>query len=136
MGADLNIHVFTKDFTEEHYKKFQSHTLGSKFFNPHGNSSDLDLFRLCSGTPKVWVGSVSWLKAAILQDAETFIPNSVGKIHEIIGEEFPVIDDALIAKIKEALMIPNQTDYEIGSADDVLNFLEEHKGEKAFTISW
>ena len=137
MAADLCIHVITPEFTEEDYKKFQASTLGSKYFNPKDNDKDFNaLFEKCSGTPQVWVGEVSWLKAALFDDAETFIPDPIDEIHKIIGEEFPIINDELIKKIREAIGAENTTGYNLGSADDILKFLEENKGKKAFTISW
>jgi len=135
MSADLHIHTLTKDFTEEHYKQLKSHTLGSKYFNPNVQV-DYKLYKLCGNTPQVWVGEVSWLKASLFDDAETYVPSTIEKIHEIIGEDFPLIDDELISKIKSALLLPNKTNYSIDSGKSVLEFLEKHKNEKAFCISW
>jgi hypothetical protein len=141
MAADLSIHVLTDEFTEEHCKAFASHTLGSKHFNlgydrrfekEHG----CDLFSLAADTPSVWVGEVSWLKAALSGEDEEFIPDAVGSISEIIGEDFPVIDDSLIQRIDDAMKLPNTTEYSINSAGEVLAWLKAHKGERAFTVSW
>lgn len=141
MSADLYIHVVTKDFTEEYYMAFESNNLGSKYFNPDFDKefekkNNCDLYELCSVTPSVWVGEVSWLKAALFEDEESYIPEPVQKICSIIGEDFPVIDDDLIKKIQDAMDCSNQTSYSLTNAQKVIDFLNEHKGEKVFTISW
>jgi hypothetical protein len=137
MAADLHIHVFTDKFTEEHYKKFQSNTICSKYFNPKPvGQTDSNLYELCADTPQVWVGEVSWLKAALTEDQETFVPNMVAKISEIIGEDFPVIDDELTGKILDACKIENTTQYDVTNKNSLEKFLKEHKGQKAFCISW
>lgn len=141
MAADLHIHVFTDEFTEEHYKAFSSNTLGSKFFNLNNDSkyedkNRCDLFELCSWTPQVWVGEVSWLKAALTGDGDEYIPGPVVAVSEIIDESFPVINEELISEIYDAMKIDNDTEYDVSSADDVICFLKDNLGKKAFTISW
>ena len=100
-----------------------------------------------SSTPSVFVGEVSWLKAALFCDAETFIPDAVGKVSEILSREMlPLISDELIAEIAKAMTLPNQTakeggvylgaGYTVAAANDVVCFLERHKGKRAFAISW
>lgn len=141
MSADMHIHVLTDDFTKEHYIAFQSNCFGGKYFNPgydkifeerHG----CDLYDLCAETPDIWVGEVSWLKAAILDSPAEFIPDPVGKIAEIIGDEFPIIDDDLINRITEAMDIDNKTSYSVANPEHVVEFLERHRGKAVFTISW
>lgn len=143
MAADLHIHVLTEECTEEHVKADMSNVMGSKYENP-----DLDfkekfekahkcrLVEVISNTPNIWVGEVSWLKAAFFNDSKTFIPDPIGNVYDVIGEDFPIIDDALIEKIKTAMKVPNQTDYTISSIKKVIGFLKAHKDKKAFTISW
>jgi hypothetical protein len=87
-------------------------------------------------TPNIWVGEVSWLKAAFCEDNETFIPDAINKISDIIGEDLPVIDDDLINKIAEAMKLPNKTSYSLENAETVIAFLNQYRGEKVFTISW
>ena len=149
MGADLHIHVIRPYFTEEDYKVFSSNNLGSKYcgYATEERRKSYDtLFMDCKSTPSVWVGSVSWLKAALFVDAESYIPDPVVEVYEVIGEDFPVIDDQLIEKVRKAFNLPNKTKkeggvfngegYPLADAERVIKFLENHKGEKAFTISW
>lgn len=86
-------------------------------------------------TPSVWVGEVSWLKAALFEDPESFIPDLVGAVQDVI-HDLVLIDDKLIESIKAALNHGNKTGYSVTEADTVLEFLEGHKGKSAFTISW
>ncbi len=137
MSADLNIHVF-KGITEDDLAAFFSSHLGSKY---HGQVKDYDWrenFDRIESTPRVWIGAVSWLKAALLEDGETFIPNPVGEVSSLIGEDLPVLDDELEAKILKALDSKNQTGYEVAGSDDkrVREFLTRYKGRKLFTVSW
>lgn len=141
MAADMHIHILTDEFTESHARAFRSNCLNSKDFRlgydeqfekEHG----CDLFEMAYATPNQWVGEVSWLKAALFEDNETFIPDPIGKVNEIIGEDFPMIDDVLIASVREAMTMPNSTSYTLVSGDEVVRFLEDHKGKRAFTISW
>jgi hypothetical protein len=135
MAADLSIHVITPDFTESDYAAMKSSTFGSKFFTGMGRYRD-DLFMKAADTPQVSVGEVSWLKAALSGDDEEYVPGPVMKVHEIIGEEFPIVDDELIARLRDALDAPNTTGYHVATADEVCEFLEEHRGAKLFTVSW
>ncbi len=142
MAADLHIHILTNECTEEHCRAFRSNMLGSKDFRPGYDRvfeklHDCDLFTLVGNTPQIWVGEVSWLKAALMEGGdEEFVPDPIGAIYDIIGEDFPAIDDALIAKVKDAMLLPNKTQYSLADAEKVLAFLEQNKGRKAFTVSW
>lgn len=164
MAADLSIHVipvdpitveYTYTFWNEDNKRQQrtitklidesvlaalfSSSLGSKWFDL---SADLRqelsdaAFSLIAETPQCWVGEVSWLKAALFKDEETFVPNTVAQVSSIIGEDLPVIDDQLIEKIARAFDAPNDTSYSLANKDEVVAFLEEHKGLRCFTASW
>jgi len=138
MSADMHIHVL-EGVTEEDLAKFQSNVLGSKYFNmtKKFNYDDFTkLYEKFSETPNIHVGEVSWLKAALFDNPEDFVPDPIGAIHDVIGEELPVVDDAMITKITDALKLPNQTGYSLSSAVDILAFLDKHKGKKVFTISW
>lgn len=155
MAADLHIHVLTDEFTEEHYKAFASTTMGSKYFGGFVTPSpkekfeqerNCDLYLLCGRAPNVWVGQVSWLKAGLFEDDETYVPDTVAEILEGIGEVFPIIDDELIRQVRAAFELPNKTvkddgvwdgkGYSLADVDTVVTFLKRHKGERAFTISW
>jgi hypothetical protein len=141
MGADLHLHVLTEKFTEDHCAAFKSNVIGSRFFKPgfdreFEKRNSCDLFRLCSETPNVWIGEVSWLKAALFENSGDYIPKPVEEIHEIVDENFPVIDDELIERISNAMKYENATMYEMAKEKDVIDFLIMHKGEKIFYISW
>ncbi len=146
MSADLHIHVITDECTEDHVAIMLSNTLGTRFFDgffvenrrqiyekEHGIGS---ISTLVNSTPNIWIGEVSWLKAGMSGDEETYIPDTVGEIHDIIGEEFPIIDDQLIKKISDAFNLPNHTSYRLQTKEKAIEFLEANKGKKAFTISW
>lgn len=120
MAAEFNIHVL-EGATEDDLAAF--------FVSS-------DAYDVVAKTPSVTVGDVSWLKAAVFEDDDTFIPDPIGKIAELIGEDLPVCDDALIAQITAALNVPNRTDYELKDSEKVIAFLNAHKGKRLFHVSW
>jgi hypothetical protein len=145
MAADLHIHLLAEDasqqgMTEEDLPVFFGSTLGSKYFTGLGwqypFSAKEPLYEKTSHDDNIWIGEVSWLKAALFEDAETFVPDAVGAISEIIGEDLPVIDDELIAQVDEALKLKNTTSYSLANAQEILDWLNQHKGRRAYTISW
>lgn len=137
MAADMCIHIF-QGITEDDLRIFFSNALGSKYFGTVAPSDEeLDqAFHKIARTPNVWVGEVSWLKAALFEDEEKYIPTAIEQIHEIIGEDLPVIDDELIARIEQALRLPNKTRYRVAKPEEVVEFLRKYKGERCFTVSW
>lgn len=140
MAADLHIHVFADgELTEDDFRTFFGNSLGSKWFNPTASTWDKteELYAKFDATPNIWIGEVSWLKAALFDDPDKFIPNPVMQVAEIIGEELPVVDDELIEKVGNALKTENQTTaYATSTASEVVEFLQKHKGKHAFKISW
>ncbi len=140
MAADLHIHVFEDgELTDEHFRIFFANSLGSKWcsIGAYKNVSwDDPRQKKVRDTPNEWIGSVSWLKAALFADGEKYVPNTVAQVSEIIDEHLPTIDDELIEKIRAAFDSTNKTGYELAEVNDVVKFLTEHKGKKAFTISW
>lgn len=94
-----------------------------------------DAWQKITGTPNIWIGEVSWLKASLTDDEDSYIPGTVAMINDLIGEDWPVLDDELIEKILKSFDIPNETACRLAELDEVRAFLQEHKGEKAFTIS-
>lgn len=100
--------------------------------NPHYCSHQ----RKIDSTPSIHIGEVSWLKAALFEDSDTFVPSSVMEISEIIGEDFPIIDDELISRIASALKLENTTSYYINTDSSIIEFLKSYKGYPVFTISW
>ena len=140
MAADLHIHVL-EGITENDLQIFNSNTFGSKYFDlsrMQPSSEEWDkVYDKISDAPNIWIGEVSWLKAALCDDAEQFVPDSVAMIHELIGEDLPVLNDELIAKILKAMGLKNETSYGIEDGeDDIQKFLQKHKGKKVFTVSW
>lgn len=128
------------------YKKWQEiwqKHLG-EFYKENGHSCEH--YEKISQTENVWVGEVSWLKAALFEDSDTFVPDPIEKIVELIGENFPVIDDKFIEEIKKAMELPNNTakkdgvwggkGYSLAGAEKILEFLNKWKGYSCFTISW
>lgn len=175
MSADLHIHVIPDEDTEKHVreylkKEFWSSEIGygyDKWFyrGKWVSTSEVDWDSIPEGirlkhrqvslhfdekkvdnTPNIWVGEVSWLKAALFDDKESFVPSTVEKISELIGTELPVLTDGLIEEIKNAFSLINNTTkeggvwngsgYSLADVSDIATFLEEHKGKKVFTISW
>ena len=136
MAADLYIHVL-EDVSEEGVAKFHRNCIGSKFSGtPCTDEEWHDLYSRLGETPRVWVGEVSWLKAALFEDPDTFIPDPVLKVSEVVGEDFPVITDDLIERVEDALEVDNRTSYSVSKPEPVVKFLQGHKGKRCFTISW
>lgn len=135
MAADLHIHVF-EGIAETDLAMFNSGTFGSKWFGSCSGNRSIDCFSRIADTPNVWIGEVSWLKAALSGDEASYIPDAVAKISELIGEDLPVLDDALIGKILAALESPNDTGYGLANQTTVQEFLTQHKGKPVFTVSW
>jgi len=146
MAADLHIHI-AKDVAKEDVRRFalpllcgskekvQNHPRVRAGSAITGEEFD-ELWDKIVNAPSVWVGEVSWLKAAIFEDAETFIPDPIQRVHDIIGEDLPVVDDDLITKIEDAMKSPNSTSYSLGNGEEIVEFLKANKGERVFTVSW
>jgi len=141
MAADLHIHTFKEgELGEADFRCFKGNTIGSKWFGGFaGNSTcrncNCEHWRKIEDSANVWIGEVSWLKAA-LTESDEYVPPTVQQVSEAIGEDWPMIDDALIEKIQQAFTAENTTHYSLADWPEVLKFLQEHKGERAFTVSW
>jgi hypothetical protein len=136
MAADLHIHVMPDDMSEDVLADFFSHTLGSRWFNPRCRQAD-DTYQKIADTPNVWIGEVSWLKAALTDDPDTYVPNPVAKVSEIVGDSLPRLDDAMVDRLMAAVGEDNGTSYR--TADEPVKLREwliEHKGRRVFTVSW
>jgi hypothetical protein len=144
VAADLHIHVLTDVVTSEDLADFFASHLGSKWFDmgrasrlQHNYEAMMANHKKIGDTPNVWIGEVSWLKADLTDDAETFVPDPIGKIHDLIGEELPTLDDETIAKIVAILRaVPNQTQYRVTTPEKVMEFLVQHRGKRVFQVSW
>ena len=137
MAADLHIHIVTDAITEEVLSEFFSSTIDSKWFklNPTPWNEREANFGVVADSPNIWVGAVSWLKAALFED-DKYVPSPIQQVNELIGEDLPVIDDEFIVSISAALASENKSTYRFCNPDDVLAFLEKYKGERCFTVSW
>ena len=138
MGADLHIHVAYKGI-EEDLKCFLASSIGSKYYNNSNGckkSCNCEHWDRVLKSKSVWIGEVSWLKAALFSDPKTFIPDTVGKISDLIGDELPVLTRELKDKILEAFKAPNKTGYSLANPSKVNIFLKKHMGKRLFTVSW
>jgi hypothetical protein len=94
-----------------------------------------DIFYKIVKTPGIEVGEVSWLKAALFDQPDVYIPGPIARLKDIIGDGFPVIDDAFIEAVERAFEAPNTTQYRLNDPTFVLAFLREHKGKKCFAAT-
>lgn len=63
-----------------------------------------------STPPRCWIGQVSWLKAALLDDTETWVPGPVAAVHTIVMADVPpIIDGTLMARVMVAMNAPNES---------------------------
>jgi|ERR1051326_1026516 hypothetical protein len=125
MSAELHIHVKTVTVSEEALATFFATDGSSRKYVAIGEFTPFRIsperaYDIIAETPHVWVGKECFLEALI----------------KAIGDELPVIDDELIEKITSATAEDGRTLYELGRATDVLTFLNEHKGERIFTVCW
>lgn len=144
MAADLSIHALTEPCTEADLARFFKNTLGSKWFAPwmDGTSAygrDDDSFSVVAHTPQVWIGEVSWLKASLSDPYDdSYVPEAVEGIHDLIGENLPVLDatmrDRILALLKEPQV--RARPYSVEDPEVVAEWLDQHMGERLFTVSW
>jgi hypothetical protein len=161
MAADLHIHVRTPELTDEILRCFFASTIGDgKWCIPFPDDDEKDLsnfwaqrdelerncpqddfehgtgpYFLVANSPNIWIGEVSWLKAGLFEDGERFIPSLVEQVFVLV-EEHQFITDDFIKKIKESFNLDNKTAYKLAKMEDVMAFLELHKGKEIFTVSW
>ena len=152
MSADFHLHVFTEAFTPLHYAVANCNVMGSLFFvldaTPNhgvgvkeklcralGYEDVIDLYIAEEQTPGIWVGEVSWLKAALLEDYQKYVPSVVEKIYDIVGDHFPIINEKLITTIDECFDCENSTQYKVNDREPVIGFLRAHIGEMLFCAS-
>ena len=139
MAADLHIHCLTEQYTQEHYKASCANSLGSKYFNPQRERQPNPFASLepAEHAPQIWIGEVSWLKAELFDEgSEAFIPDTVGTIADLIGEDFPTLNGELRDRILAAFDLRNTTGYQLAKKAEVETWLNEHLGKQLVTISW
>lgn len=78
--------------------------------------------------PRVFVGKASYLKAGLLEDAESYVPATILRILDLIGD-YTIITEDFIAAVEEAFSLDNTSAYSLGNEQEVLMFLFEHLGE-------
>jgi len=134
MSADMSIHVIEPgEISDEDFAIFNGPLYcGGPNYNGDEWSRCYSLF---ARTTQIYVGPVSWLKAALFEDAETFVPSPVMAIKELIPSSPVVIGDALIEKVAGATKLENTSAYDFND-EGIAAFLQSHKGKLAFTISW
>lgn len=133
----MQIHIRTPEITDDVLANFFSCSLGSRWFRFHGTTTDLRSFQVVATTPSVWVGEVSWLKGLVFKDKEEFVPDPVQGIRELFSTDGDdVITEELIARANKVMGMENKTQYTIENGDEVVQFLRQHVGSKAFVVSW
>lgn len=120
MAADLHIHAMTNGVTLRDVEGDLS--------DPSNRAGD---------TPNIWIGEVSWLKAAMFEEgSEMFVPGPVQRIEELVGSGKPVLDEDLRDRILAAFDLPNTTNYAVAKKEDVALWLDRHMGCGLYTVSW
>lgn len=141
MAADLFIHAIPDDFPEETVYNFLGHALGSKHFSwarvdlANNDPAGARFNRILS-TDKIWVGEVSWLKAALFDDEASYIPAPIAFIALAIGEDLPILTPPVKAIILMGLDLQNTTNYRLTERTLVADWLDAHMGQRLFTVSW
>lgn len=144
MAADLKIHIQTDEITEQHLQAFFANTMGSPYFNPGSASRDdeREAREAILEAPSIHVCEQSTLKAGLTDDRDTYIPKLAESVTAHLGTRPSPIDDAVIADVKRVACWLDETDDEsiypvdATKAHEIVNFLQEHHGEQAFTVSW
>ena len=141
VAADLHLHVLTEPCTEDTLRSFFSHTLGSPYFDMSRSQQDWDeAFNVVAETPSIWIGEVSWLKAAIAGEEDAYIPGAVAKVSDLVPttpvELTPGLAEAILAAMREE----NKTSYSVADTpadcEELAKFLVQHRGQKIFSVSW
>jgi hypothetical protein len=97
-------------------------------FRQHYNSNVL------LGADGVWIGRMSWAKAAIDGDVDQYVPEVVQEVTKLFsGRRLVMINDKLIEMIDRCFneSAPNDH-YATAEREDVIAFLKQHKGKRAF----
>lgn len=139
MAADLHIHALVDPCTPDDIRR----VLGPRTSGPGIDNSahDAAMERVCN-TPQFWVCEVSWLKAALLGDRETFVPDVAEQVTEAIGSRLPVLDDAMVGRLTVAMFgeaTQNSTSYSTVDAAKLgewAAWCEQNKGRRLFHVSW
>jgi hypothetical protein len=154
MAADLHIHAMGGRWSknavnEEDLRCFFGHTFGHKWFNWSGLGRclidpvpdfDCPHWRRVMKTESKWVGEVSWLKAGVTGDSDAFIPEPVQAVQSLIDDGVTVLDRETRDNLLRALAAPRRNEasrhYDVTVDEDWPGWLDAHKGQKLFTVSW
>ena len=147
MAADLQIHI-ADALTDDDLRCFFSSHLDSSWFDWDGFKEGKPVRNECEepfcahwdafhDTPSTWIGAVSWLKAALTDDTERYVPGTVERIAAMIDDRATVVIDAeFITEVGKAFEAPNNTYYSLADRDGVVAWLESHKGSRVIDVSW
>lgn len=94
---------------------------------------DFDLHRVLR-TPGIWVGEVSWLKASMDRDTDTYVPSTILAISKLI-RGITTLSEELIEKVYNAFKFPNRSIYRLNDAEVIKGFLTKNIGKKVFCSS-
>ena len=140
MAVMVQLHIHVLDgITGEDFLAFFKNSLASKHYDPQPGPQGFITLRI-SGTPQVAVGHASVLWHQQLHAGEcpdkSLIADPVAAVLEIVGEDLPIIDHALIGKIAAALRLPNNTEFPMFGEEAIIGFLQKHIGKQCFAVFW
>ena len=129
-------------------EEFSQHPDIVAFITPYWEKSDAlqakwghgekwnKLYQKFGDTPQFDVGEVSFLKASLFDDQETFIPSLVGVCCEVINDGC-IITDEVIDQIRAGMIDnPNTTSYSTCESDKLVEWLKKYMGKYVFSIAW
>lgn len=138
MAADMHMHIL-EGVTQDEYAIFNWNTLGSKYYDRNKDNDKywIALSKKFNQTPNVWIGEVSWLKEALFEDVSC-VPTVIEGLSKLIAEDFPVIDDALVLKVRKIYDDNEKIEQCMGCniKNQVIDFLNQYKGKKVFLLNW
>ena len=86
----------------------------------------------------VWVGAFGRWYEETGGNESRYINPAISRIWDIFGGEYldSKITDKLIAQVKDAFNLPITADrfYSLNDADEVIDFLEQNRGKRAFYV--
>jgi hypothetical protein len=153
MAADLIVLVDPhKRVTDEVMRAARCNVMGSRYFNMEGDHCVIPIGQHLKvpGTNythdeafwtlyhrdniEVWLGEVSFLKAMLFGDNETYVPGPIERLSELLdGDEIYVLTPELLEEIVAALELPNTTNYNVARPEEVRAQLTPHLGQNIFS---
>jgi hypothetical protein len=140
MAADLHIHV-VDEVPDRILRIFNADLFPPVISDvPEYSGAERDeAFGIMVNTVNLWVGRVSWLKAALTRDPTSYVPDLVQIVAEVIPPYPPVVvDEGLLASLETALQqVKNAPEYyKTEDPATVLAWLRDHRGCRVVTVSW